>query len=419
MKQAISEKLLTDFYTKTITKGSLEVIFASGSSKIFGDNTGVKLKYRFTSRKAQIQLLIDPLMKAAELYVNGDVILENGDLKDLLILYQTNAIRRKSPLWMKIYIALRYGPRVIRAILPWDNASKNAAHHYDLSTKMYKMFLDEDLQYTCAYYEHEKQSLYDAQRAKKRHVMAKLMIKPKHEVLELGCGWGGLALQIAEISGANVTAVNLSTEQIKIAQERAIKRGLEDKTDFLIQDCRDSKGQYDRIVSIGMLEHIGKGKYNQLFNIGKECLKKDGVMVVHAICRNKPAIFQSPWSDKYIFPGAYVPALSEVLPAIEKAGLLVKDIEILAKHYGHTCRDWRANFNARKDDVIELLDEKFYRMWDLYLAGSEISFTHAKYAVFQIQIVKRHDALPITRDYLDTEKERLKSLEKKLFNQDI
>jgi cyclopropane-fatty-acyl-phospholipid synthase len=292
-----------------------------------------------------------------------------------------------------------------------DPEKRNIAHHYDLDGRLYELFLDDDWQYTCAYFEHEGQTLEEAQLAKKRHVTAKLMVQPGQRVLEMGCGWGGLAMYIAEMTGAHVTAVTLSEEQAAAAQRRAADSGLAGKTEFRLQNYRDVEGSFDRIISIGMLEHVGPRNFAAMFKQSYRMLEKHGVMVVHAIGRPKVMRHPNPWMEKYIFPGGYIPAVSEVLPAIEQAGFLIKDIELLPMHYAHTCRIWRERFIANWDKAAELYDERFCRMWEIYLALSESAFRHDRLMIFQIQLAKHQDAIPYTRDYLAALKNDLKQRE--------
>jgi cyclopropane-fatty-acyl-phospholipid synthase len=336
-----------------------------------------------------------PSLGLGEAFMDGGLVIEKGDIYLFLDLIGRNMKHRKlrppSPL-----------TRLKRNFDQWNDrrASRaNVHHHYDLSLDLYRRFLDPDLQYSCAYFETPNTSLEEAQAAKKRHILAKLMIEEGMSVLDIGCGWGGLGLTIAE-AGARVTGVTLSDEQLATAQSRAKDRGLVDRADFRLQDYRDVTGPFDRIVSVGMFEHVGQPNYQAYFDKIAELLSDDGVAVIHSIGRKDGPNTTQPWIAKYIFPGGYIPALSEVLPAIEKAGLWITDIEILRLHYAETLRHWRRRFNAQRTEIAQVYDERFCRMWEFYLASSEIAFRYVGHMVFQIQLTKRVDAVPITRDYI-------------------
>jgi cyclopropane-fatty-acyl-phospholipid synthase len=297
---------------------------------------------------------------------------------------------------------------------PVGKAKSNVAHHYDLSGSLYDLFLDRDRQYSCAYFESDDGSLEDAQLAKKRHLAAKLDIKPGMKVLDIGSGWGGLGLYIAEICGAEVTGVTLSEEQHKLSNDRALQRGVSDRVKFLLKDYRHLDQKFDRIVSVGMFEHVGVGHFKEFFTKVNGLLKDDGVAVLHSINRSDGPGATSAWIKKYIFPGGYIPALSEVLPHIEKAGLYVTDVEILRLHYAKTLREWYLRFADHRDRAKELYDERFCRMWEFYLAASECAFRFAGMNNFQIQFVKNQHSLPLTRNYIFQEEERLRAIDSKL-----
>jgi cyclopropane-fatty-acyl-phospholipid synthase len=285
------------------------------------------------------------------------------------------------------------------------------AHHYDLDGQLYALFLDADRQYSCAYFETPDQSLDDAQLAKKRHLAAKLLIAPGQRVLDIGSGWGGLALYLAETAGGRVTGITLSQEQLALARVRAAERGLSGTAEFRLQDYRDVPDKFDRIVSVGMFEHVGVGFYEAFFRKCAALMEEDGVMVLHSIGRSEGPNVTNPWIAKYIFPGGYIPALSEVLPAIERAGLLTTDIEILRLHYAETLKAWRERFLAHREAVERLYDARFVRMWEFYLAASEMAFREQDMMVFQVQLTKRQGVVPTTRDYIARETQRLRALE--------
>jgi cyclopropane-fatty-acyl-phospholipid synthase len=323
------------------------------------------------------------------------------------------------PNWARQQWILRYLYRRIEMFNPRGRARHNVAHHYDLDGRLYSLFLDADRQYSCGYFESPGQSLDDAQLAKKRHLAAKLLVEPGKSgqdlhVLDIGCGWGGLGLYLAENAGADVTGVTLSQEQHAIANERAAEKGLTGRARFKLQDYRDVEGPFDRIVSVGMFEHVGVNYYDTFFRKSAELLADDGVMVLHSIGRSDPPGITNPWISKYIFPGGYIPALSEVLPRIEKAGLLVTDIEILRLHYAETLKAWRQRFLAHRAEVERIYDERFERMWEFYLASSEMSFREQNLMVMQIQLTKRQGIVPMTRDYIVREEQRLRGAERAL-----
>jgi len=279
-------------------------------------------------------------------------------------------------------------------------AKQNVAHHYDLDNRLYALFLDADWQYSCAYFERAGQELEEAQLAKKRHIAAKLLIEPSHRVLDIGSGWGGLALYLAQQCGANVTGITLSEEQLELACQRSQSEQLASRVEFRLQDYRSVSEHYDRIVSVGMFEHVGAAYYNSFFERARDLLTDDGVMLLHTIGRSDGPGSSNAWIAKYIFPGGYVPALSEMSPAIERSGLIVTDIEILRLHYAETLRAWRDRFLARWADAAQIYDERFCRLWEFYLSACEAGFRHCGLVVFQIQLAKHQNAVPLTRDYI-------------------
>jgi cyclopropane-fatty-acyl-phospholipid synthase len=291
------------------------------------------------------------------------------------------------------------------------HARANVAKHYDLDHRLYDLFLDADRQYSCAYFEHPGATLEEAQLAKKRHIAAKLLVEPGHEVLDIGCGFGGMALYLAQMAGARSTGVTLSTEQHQIAEQRAAEANLADRVEFRLEDYRDVRQQFDRIVSVGMFEHVGVAYFDEFFANTRRLLRDDGVMLLHAIGRSAKPNATNPWIQKYIFPGGYIPSVSEVMVAIERSGLYVTDVEILRLHYADTLKAWRERFAARRDEAKALYDERFCRMWEFYLAGSETSFRVDGHMVFQIQLAKRQDIVPVTRDYVAEREARLRQRE--------
>ncbi|CUW89211.1 putative cyclopropane-fatty-acyl-phospholipid synthase (Cyclopropane fatty acid synthase) (CFA synthase) [Agrobacterium fabacearum S56] len=398
---------------KIIKNGNL-VVNSPGGSRTFGNGTGTRVVLNFTDEAAMQEIAADPALKLAEIYMEGRMQVVEGDIYDFLALVKSNTLSEALSFGMVWRGMARIIAARIRMHLPVNHNKSNVAHHYDLSAKLFDIFLDEDWQYSCAYFNPPGISLYEAQVAKKRHIAAKLMTEPGQSVLEIGSGWGGMAMYIAESAGADVTGITLSEEQLRVSRDRAAKRGLAGNVRFELQDYRylPASKKFDRIVSVGMFEHVGPTHYRDYFDKVAEVLDDKGVMVLHSIGQPSPALATNPFIEKYIFPGGYIPSLAEVLPAIQKSGLLVKDIEILPMHYAHTLRHWRERFVARKAVAVALYDERFFRMWEFYLAGSEMAFTHENFHIFQIQLAKDRDAVPYNRDYIARNEEKLLEFEK-------
>ncbi len=409
-EEAAVDWLLSVLLGRFIRQGSLTVITAAGNSYAFGDGGGTPVAVRFLSARAQRQALLDPELRLGEAYMDGALVVERGTIADLLAILLRQE-RIAAPSWA---LPPRFARHLFRRLQQFNRrtrARRNAAHHYDLDGRLYQLFLDADQQYSCAYFETPDQPLDDAQLAKKRHLAAKLLVEPGASVLDIGCGWGGMALYLAEVAGARVTGITLSQEQYARAQQRALERNRTQEAVFRLQDYRDAAGRFDRIVSVGMFEHVGVGFYDTFFRKCARLLDGDGVFLLHTIGRSGPPSVTNPWIAKYIFPGGYIPALSEVLPAIERAGLTVTDIEILQLHYAETLEAWRARFLAHRETVERLYDARFVRMWEFYLASSEAAFRDSDMVVFQIQMAKRKGVVPQTRDYIAREEARLRARE--------
>jgi cyclopropane-fatty-acyl-phospholipid synthase len=404
------ERLLIAFLNRFVRRGSLTVTTATGKTQTFGDGSGPPLTVRFASAKAQRAVLLDPELKLGETYMDGTFVVEQGSIADVLALLLRQE-RLAASKWALPPRFIRYLFRRLQQFNPRNRARRNVARHYDLDGGLYSLFLDGDQQYSCAYFESENQSLDDAQLAKKRHLAAKLRLEPGARVLDIGCGWGGLAFYLAETSQAHVTGITLSQEQYQRTQARALERDRTGDTTFRLLDYRDVDGVFDRIVSVGMFEHVGVGFYPTFFNKCAQLLTDDGIILLHAIGRCSPPGSTNPWIAKYIFPGGYIPALSEVLQVIERTNLVVSDIEILQLHYAETLKAWRQRFLAHRDDVVRLYDQRFVRMWEFYLACSEMAFREGDMIVFQIQMGKRKGLVPATRDYIAREEARLRALE--------
>jgi cyclopropane-fatty-acyl-phospholipid synthase len=356
-------------------------------------------------------VMLDPELKLGEAYMDGTLVVDEGSIADVLAVLLGQDCSREPPRWARTQWWLRYWYRRLQQFNPPHRAQRNVAHHYDLDGQLYSLFLDADQQYSCGYFEKPDQTLDDAQLAKKRHLAAKLLLERDKRVLDIGCGWGGLAFYLAELGRARVTGITLSQEQLVRARARAAEHGLSDAIEFRLQDYRDVPDSFDRIVSVGMFEHVGVGFYDAFFGKCASLLADDGVMLLHSIGRSEGPNVTNPWVAKYIFPGGYIPALSEVLPAVERAGLLVTDIEVLRLHYAETLKAWRERFLAHREGVEKLYDARFVRMWEFYLASSEMSFREQTLMVFQLQLTKRQDVVPMTRDYIMREEARLRGLE--------
>ncbi len=394
-----------------IRHGTLRLTTARGTTLEFGDGTGAPVVVRFTSHLTELAVLLDPELAVGEAYMDGTLVIEQGSIADFLALAMSQDTSGKPPRWMRTQWLLRYVWRRLAQFNPPKRSRRNVAHHYDLDRQLYSLFLDADRQYSCAYFEHPEQSLDDAQLSKKRHLAAKLLVRPGARVLDIGSGWGGLGLYLAETCGAQVSGITLSEEQFAIARERAEEKGLAGKVEFRLQDYRNVEDRFDRIVSVGMFEHVGVGYYDTFFGKCATILADDGVMLLHSIGRSEGPGVTNPWINKYIFPGGYIPALSEVLPAVERAGLLVTDIEILRLHYAETLKHWRERFLAHREDLHKAYDERFVRMWEFYLAASEMTFREQNMMVFQLQLTKRQGVVPITRDYIAREEAHLRGME--------
>jgi cyclopropane-fatty-acyl-phospholipid synthase len=403
------DRLLRRFLSQFIRRGSMKVTTAGGIKFSVGDGSGEPVEVRFVTADAQRRILINPELGLGEAYMDGEFVVERGTIADALatLLDQPDLL----PHWAKPWWHLRYLTRHLKQFNPRTRSRSNVAHHYDLDGRLYSLFLDADKQYSCAYFETPETTLDDAQLAKKRHIAAKLLVKGGQRVLDIGSGWGGLGLYLAEIAGADLTGITLSTEQLQVATARAAEKGLTRSARFLLQDYRDIDGPFDRIVSVGMLEHVGARFYDTYFQRCAELLDEDGVMLLHAIGRSQGPDSTNPWIAKYIFPGGYIPSLSEVLPSIERAGLLVCDVEILRLHYAETLKAWRERFMARREEAVQLYDERFALMWEFYLAACEMTFRKQDMMNFQLQLTRRQGVVPMTRDYIAREEARLRAVE--------
>jgi len=388
---------LQSFLQKTVREGDLTLRLPGDRALRLGDGSGPPLVARITSPMWAARIAAKPGLGVGEAYVEGGLVLEQGGIADFIDLIGRNAKfkkrKKRGPL-------ARWWRDRRREANHRRAARRNVAHHYDLSNELYRRFLDADMQYSCAYFARPDMTLEEAQLAKKRHIAAKLALKPGQKVLDIGCGWGGMAMTLAEETGVEVDGITLSTEQLALAQERAEAKGLANRVRFSLTDYRDVPGPYDRIVSVGMFEHVGRPNYQAYFDGVARLLKDDGVALIHSIGRPEGPNVTNAWVAKYIFPGGYIPALSEIMPAVERSGLVVTDVEVWRLHYAETLRHWRERFTARREEIAALYDERFCRMWEFYLAASEGAFRFNQHVVFHIQLAKRQEAVPLTRDYI-------------------
>ncbi|PHR92149.1 MAG: SAM-dependent methyltransferase [Robiginitomaculum sp.] len=402
-------RLLSTLMRRFVKIGQLTILDVNGKAYVFGqEGAEPSATVKLHDKKLYRTLFLNPELKAGEAYMDGTLTMEEGSIRDFLKIFALNAANLRGQGHQKrirtFYKKMkRLHQRNIKSV-----ASKNVQHHYDLSNDFYKLFLEEDMQYSCAYYEHPDATLEEAQLAKKRHIAAKLDLKPGQKVLDIGCGWGGMAMYLAENFDVHVTGVTLSVQQHKLAIERVIERGLQGKVDILLQDYRELTGPFDRIVSVGMFEHVGVPHYLEFFTKVSDLLTDEGTMLLHSIGRRGGPGSTARWVRKYIFPGGYSPALSETLAEIEKSGLWTTDIEILRLHYGETCLEWDRRFQKNRAKIAKMMDERFCRMWEFYLIISAYSFLYSKNMNFQIQLSKQVGNLPITRDYMQVAEAALK-----------
>ena len=390
--------MLSDF----VQVGQLTIIDANNVTHVYGpggENTPFSV-IRLTDSSLNHKLFFNPELYAGEAYMNGTLICEQGGIRGLLEIFAHNRVKlRKQPTQKVIR-------RWTKRIKKWQQknkqpaAQKNVQHHYDISNDFYQLFLDDDMNYSCAYYENSSMTLEQAQTAKKLHIASKLNLRSGNTILDIGCGWGSMAIFLAENFGCKVIGVTLSKEQQELAMQRVQARGLTNQVDIQLKDYRNVDKKFDRIVSIGMFEHVGVVNYLEYFRKIKNLLNDDGCALVHSIGRKGGPGNTGAWIRKYIFPGGYSPSLSETFSEIEKAGLWVTDCEILRMHYAETLLEWEKRFQNNREQVLKMFDDKFCRMWEFYLIVSEFSFRHGKHMNFQIQLTKNVDSLPYTRDYI-------------------
>jgi cyclopropane-fatty-acyl-phospholipid synthase len=390
--------LLTALLKSIIRIGSLCLIDSSGRTYQYGNGAAPRCTVRLGARYLEYTLALNPELTIGEAYMDGLLTIEEGTLFDFLEIACRNYVHLERMVWLSPFSR---ATRRIRQHNPIGRARKNVAHHYDLSGELYDLFLDEDRQYSCAYFTRGNDTLETAQESKKGHLASKLLLnRPNLKVLDIGSGWGGLGLYLAQRAAADVTGVTLSVEQHKVAEARAAGAGLGEHVRFHLCDYRDEQGLYDRIVSVGMFEHVGKKNYEEFFTKLRSLLASDGVALVHSIGYSDSAAPINPFIRKYIFPGADLPSLSEVFSAVERSHLVVTDVEILRLHYAETLRHWRERFMANRQRVVALYDERFCRMWEFYLTLCEVGFRFRTMMVFQMQVAKQFDSVPTNRAYM-------------------
>jgi len=385
---------------RLIRQGQLTITYPNGETRLYGPG-GAQAAMHVRSDATVKALCLQPELALGEGYMEGTIeIGGDAELEALLTLLLQNRRPDAFPPYIRALNSLRFRTRAWVQRNSARTAKANVAHHYDLSDDLYRLMLDADMQYSCAYFESPNMTLDEAQAAKKRHIARKLLIEPGMEVLDIGCGWGGMALTLAEDYGARVTGVTLSENQLATAQRRADQAGLSDRIAFRLMDYRALDQRFDRIVSVGMLEHVGLPHFGDYFAKVSDLLAPDGIALIHTIGRVSPPIPHSPWIHKYIFPGGYVPSLSELLPAMEISGLWQTDIEVWRLHYALTLRAWRDRFYTHLDQVREWYDDRFIRMWRYYLTACIMAFEEQGQCVYHLQLAHRRDAVPLTRDYL-------------------
>lgn len=401
----LAEQLLARNLAPLVVTGVLEVAFPSGKRNLFGAGTSPTASIRFSDTRAVWAILRDPDLNFGEMFMQGRLVVEKGTIYDVLELLlrhvknvPVSAMVRTLDAWrMRLKPLLQNNLR--------GKARANVAHHYDLDDRLYELFLDGERQYSCAYFEQGDEPLDVAQVAKMRHIAAKLLVEPGHQVLDIGCGWGGLSRYLAEVAGAGqVTGITLSVEQLEVARQRAASSASAGQLNYCLEDYRDTQGPFDRIVSVGMFEHVGTAFHDAFFQQCRSLLREDGVMLLHFIGNSDVPDFNNPWIERYIFPGGHIPSMSEFMPALERSGLVVTDIEVLRLHYALTLRHWRERFMAKRAQAMALYDERFCRMWEFYLSMSETAFRYQDIAIFQVQIARKQEAVPLTRDYISARK---------------
>ncbi len=383
-----------------VREGQLTLVMPDGKRMSFGPGGGKALTVRFADRRAVFEIARNPRLGLGETYMDGRLTIEDGDILDLMeLVVGANRWEAKSGARK----ALNKGKKRWKALFRRNSATasrRNVSHHYDIGNDLYRLFLDEDLQYSCAYFTDPKNSLDQAQSDKKAHIAAKLCLKPGQRVLDIGCGWGGTALYLHQVADVDVLGITLSEEQLKVARQRADEAGVADRVKFELIDYRALDGRFDRIVSIGMFEHVGAAHYHEFFAKCRDLLADDGVMLLHTIGKLGQAAAPDPFTDKWIFPGYHLPSLSQMCASSEKEWLIASDVETLRLHYAYTLRHWLLRTRAARAKIVAMYDERFFRMWEFYLAGGVVAFESGAMCNYQVQYIRDRRALPIIRDYM-------------------
>ena len=392
---------IAKIYNKLIKKDGFVIIDANNKKYVIGKPIKENpIILRLLDKKLNYKLIFSPDLYFGEAYTNGSLKIENGNLTEFLDIMFKNFGRGEINNLSYILNKIRGTYRFLTNFNLISKSKKNVAHHYDISEKLYDLFLDEKRQYSCAYFKNDNDSLETAQNNKIQHIIKKLNLSPNQKVLDIGSGWGSLAIEIAKSSKCEVLGITLSKNQLEYSIKKAKELNLENQVSFKMMDYRELNEKFDRIVSVGMFEHVGRKFYSKYFNTIYKLLKKDGVALIHTIGSVNPPRDPHPWITKYIFPGGYTPSLSEVINPIENSGLIISDIEVLRMHYAHTLRNWKERFLNKKDRVLNMFDEKFFRMWEFYLTGCEMAFKWGDQVVFQFQLTKNYTSVPNTRDYI-------------------
>ena len=392
---------LVKFLNKLFKKGGFILEDAYGEEHIVGSpNSQKSIKLKIHDKKLHYKLLLYPDLYFGEAYTNGSITIEGGSLSDFLDMALENLGRQETNIFGKIFNRLTGSYRYLTNFNFIKKSKMNVAHHYDISDELYSLFLGPSRQYSCAYFNDENETLEQAQQNKINHIIKKLHIRPNQKVLDIGAGWLHLAIEIAKKCKCQVTGITLSENQFKYGKQKIKESNLGNQVEIKMMDYRQVKEKYDRIVSVGMFEHVGRKFYKSFFNAVFKTLNENGIALLHTIGSVNPPRDPHPWMTRYIFPGGYTPSLSEVAGPIEKSGLIVSDIEILRIHYAHTLRNWKERFINNKDKVLKMFDEKFFRMFEFYLSSCEMAFKHGDQVVYQLQLTKTLNAAPSTRDYI-------------------
>jgi cyclopropane-fatty-acyl-phospholipid synthase len=393
--------LLARYLNKLYKKGGFILVDANLKKYIIGKPRKEKpITVKILDKTLHYKLLFHPDLYFGEAYAEGNIIIENSDLTNFLDLSLQNIGRSELNIFSQLLNQLRGSFRYLTNFNFIKKSKMNVAHHYDISDDLYNLFLDPKKQYSCAYFKNDEDSLDDAQNNKINHIIKKLNIKPNQKVLDIGCGWGSLAIDIAKSAQCEVTGITLSKNQLSYCKKKAKELNLENQVNFKLMDYRELNEKFDRVVSVGMFEHVGRKFYKKFFKQVEKLLSKDGIALIHTIGSVNPPRNPHPWITKYIFPGGYTPSLSEVTGPIEKAGLIVSDIEVLKMHYSYTLRHWKERCIKNREKIIEMFDERFFRMWEFYLTGCEAAFKWGDQVVYQFQLIKDYRSTPVTRDYI-------------------